>query len=72
MKKLQNLGKVLSRQEQKRIIGGDYGGQCECVTCFCADSRTAVLAGSPSPDTAKGFCSQFCGPVPVVTTQCGC
>lgn len=30
MKKLHNLGKVLSKVEQKRILGGNYGGGGTC------------------------------------------
>jgi len=33
MKKLQSLGVVLGKKEQKRIIGGDYGEGC--VSCWC-------------------------------------
>jgi hypothetical protein len=36
MKKLQNLGRALSKQEQKRIMGGNYGpaacGRCDMRT----------------------------------------
>jgi hypothetical protein len=51
MKKLQGLGKSLSKVEQKKIIGGGYGQQVQCncyvnndpehgsdVTCTCPTS----------------------------------
>lgn len=34
MKKLQELGKMLSKQEQKKIMGG-YGGADDCQNTKC-------------------------------------
>jgi hypothetical protein len=33
MKKLKNLGRILSKGEQKKIMGGDYGEGC--YHCWC-------------------------------------
>ena len=65
MKKLKELGKVLGKQEQKKIIGGYEGG---CMMCLCADGRTAFISGYSSNDV-KAICASFCSPVPVVGTN---
>lgn len=55
MKKFENLGKVLSKEEQKRIMGGDPPGPLDCgngclpqipdkcpSTCACAQQIPGV------------------------------
>jgi hypothetical protein len=50
MKKLQTLGKVLSRHEQKKILGGDDYSSAPGDYCN-------VYCGSGSNITCKGTCS---------------
>jgi hypothetical protein len=63
MKKFQSLGRVLGKQEQKKIMGGvlDPGdtkctsdGDCPSGNISCPDGTTK--AGTPKCDLTKGQC----------------
>lgn len=51
MKKLENLGRNLSKDEQKRITGGYSGG--------CLSSACTLTAGGV---TYSGYCNYYLGP----------
>lgn len=62
MKKLKNLGRSLGKQEQKKIIGGDYGdAACKCdkdgdKVAHCCEGHGACV------DEAWGACAtNSCG-----------
>ncbi len=42
MKKFENLGRKLSKEEQKKIIGGNYGGDY-CALVYCYNSSHVEL-----------------------------
>lgn len=54
MKKLQNLGKALSKQEQKRIIGSDYGGGGG--SCPIGESCEGTCSLTCNGSTITGTC----------------
>jgi hypothetical protein len=51
MRKLQNLGRSLSKIEQKRIIGGEYDDAGPCISDEC----------SINSDCGSGYESKNCG-----------
>lgn len=55
MKKFQNFGKILTKDDQKKIIGGDFegGGQ------LCKPLWTPCSFEQPG-GTISGVCSGFC------------
>jgi hypothetical protein len=53
MKKLQNLGKPLSKDEQKKIVGGTT------TTCACANGTAFICVGNPISCTLDA--AQVCG-----------
>ena len=53
MKKFQNLGRSLSKDEQKRIMGGDEK-VLDGFSCECANGKSA---GMVSCDTCEHWCS---------------
>lgn len=72
MKKFENLGRSLSKKEQKSIKGGDETAQCT-VDCTCSSTcigRTSCDAGTTSCsatnnvsitcDGATYTCAQIC------------
>jgi len=69
MKKIQNLGKILSKSDQRKIVGGYDGGktrECNCYkddpgtgtdkTCGCDDS-ISTCCGSGYTHMNCGSCS---------------
>ncbi len=56
MKKKQNLGKALTKTEQKEILGGKRLGQQ--ATCHCDDGYTYLTCGSNCAQ-AKDHCVDF-------------
>ena len=52
MKKIENLGRVLSREESKRIFGGPMGEGCPSRP----ENSTSCKCISPDPD---GWCTIF-------------
>lgn len=58
MKKLQNLGKVLSKAEQKRIVGGGYG---TTIYCWCTEQVGCWSdTTSSSVEEAKRAIAVYC------------
>jgi hypothetical protein len=58
MKKLQGLGKSLTKIEQKKIIGGGYGTQ---VQCNCYNRATGPETGTDATCTCPTSISSCCG-----------
>lgn len=63
MKKFEQLGKSLSKLEQKKIKGGDYGGYGMTVCTLC-DEQTQHFMCTTEPDgwtcTDTGYKSIVC------------
>ena len=57
MKKLQNLGKTLSKVEQKRIIGRNYGGTCCAHTADWSYWSVCGLSKSEAQAAASNYAS---------------
>ena len=68
MKKLQNLGRILSKDEQKRIKGGVVDAKCKTACSYTVGNTTTVWTcdqityqgvpiGCMCPDTRGGGCS---------------
>jgi len=76
MKKLESLGRILLKNEQKKILGGsDEGGTCTS-TCWCQLSGgdecghvTVESCSGAGIDACKGISG--CSNVPKTTCSCG-
>lgn len=62
MEKFQKLGKILSKKEQKKVIGGNHSG-CEPSVVCCRSGR-----GSGGAACIPGWCNDGCGNM----TYCTC
>lgn len=68
MKKLEKLGRKLSKEEQRRITGGDApncptGMDCACHACVSASGVVLTYgfgACSSSAPCASGTCKNYC------------
>jgi hypothetical protein len=62
MKKLENLGKSLTKEEQKKIMGGPVGEACNCNNnddCASNPTKKTCYNGAAfgcTPDPKIGWC----------------
>jgi hypothetical protein len=66
MKKLQNLGRALSKQEQKRIMGGDYAdpkcsGSCDYEWTDYNGKKHTTTGTCKTTDRGTCYCSNGVG-----------
>jgi len=64
MKKFENLGRMLSKEEQKRIMGGDPPGEGQCGET-CSDTTVCTQPNGENghchkPDTGPNAGKCFC------------
>ena len=55
LEKFKNLGQILSKAQQKKILGG-YGGGCSCQECNCCNAAICYLQGGGEQDVCVGTC----------------
>ena len=64
MKKVQDLGKLLSRNEQKRIIGGVEDPGTRCVV-YCCDNNNDCGSGTTVPGVESCSSNEECQQIAV-------
>jgi hypothetical protein len=60
MKKLKSLGKLLSKTEMKKVIGGDYGNGCTATYGGCNYSYSNGLTCDYFVSCSDGFNGGVC------------
>lgn len=75
MKKLESLGRMLTKKEQKRILGGSVGGGTCTNTCWC-DPVAGDECGHVTVESCSGAnldaCKALSGCANVPKTTCSC